>query len=69
MTIERLRGATPPLRSGAAAERSDPTSKEWWLPRCRRAERSYSMFKVRRGGHEEITLSKVRSTGYTLLEL
>ena len=49
MTIERLRGATPPLRSGAAAERSDPTSKEWWLPRCRRAERSYSMFKVRRG--------------------
>ena len=49
MTIERLRGPTPPLRSGAAAERSDPTSKEWWLPRCRRAERSYSMFKVRRG--------------------
>ena len=24
-------------------------SKEWWLPGCRRAERSYSMFKVRRG--------------------
>ena len=24
--------------------------------RCRRAERSYSMFKVRRGGHEEIPL-------------
>ena len=29
-------------------------SKERWLCRRRRAERSYSMFKVRRGGHEEI---------------
>ena len=28
----------------------------WWLHRCRRAERSYSMFKVRRGGCEEIPL-------------
>ena len=36
------------------AERSNPTSKDWWLRRCRRAERSYSMFKVRRGGGEEI---------------
>ena len=27
-----------------------------WLHGCRRAERSYSMFKVRRGGHEEIPL-------------
>ena len=26
-----------------------PTSKEWWLHGCRRAERSYSTFKVRRG--------------------
>ena len=39
-----------------AAERSNPTSKEWQLRGCRRAERSYSMFKVRRGGHEEIPL-------------
>ena len=39
-----------------AAERSNPTSKEWWLHGCRRAERSYSTFKVRRGGHEEIPL-------------
>ena len=31
-----------------------PMSKEWWLHRCRRAERSYSTFKVRRGGPEEI---------------
>ena len=38
------------------AERSNPTSKEWWLRRCRRAERSYSMFKVRRGGGEETPL-------------
>ena len=33
-----------------AAERSNPTSKEWWLLGRRRAERSYSTFKVRRGG-------------------
>ena len=31
-------------------------SKEWWLRRCRRAERSYSTFKIRRGSHEEIPL-------------
>ena len=43
------RGATPCLRSGVAAKRSNPTSKERWLHGCRRAERSYSMFKVRRG--------------------
>ena len=38
------------------AERSNPTSKERWLHRCRRAERSYSIFKVRRGSSEEIPL-------------
>ena len=31
-------------------------SKEQWLHGCRRAERSYSTFKVRRGGGEEIPL-------------
>ena len=31
-------------------------SKERQLHRHRRAERSYSMFKVSRGGHEEIPL-------------
>ena len=31
-------------------------SKEWQLYGQRRAERSYSMFKVRRGGREEIPL-------------
>ena len=35
------------VRGGS--ERSNPTSKEQWLRRCRRAERSYSTFKVRRG--------------------
>ena len=51
-----LRGATRRLRSGVAAETSYPTSKELQLLGCRRAERSYSMFKVRSGGHEEIPL-------------
>ena len=53
---ERPRGATPHLRSGAVAERSNPMSKERWLCGCRRAKRSYSTFKVRRGGGEEIPL-------------
>ena len=39
-----------------AAERSNPTSKERWLLWRRRAKRSYSTFKVRRGGGEEIPL-------------
>ena len=33
-----------------------PTSKQQWLRGCRRAERSYSIFKVRRGGREETSL-------------
>ena len=49
-----LRGATPRLRSGAAAERSNLTSKKRWLRGRRRAKRSYSTFKVRRGGGEDI---------------
>ena len=32
-----------------AAERSSPMSKEWLLCEHRRAKRSYSTFKVRRG--------------------
>ena len=39
-----------------ASERSNPTSKERWLRGCRRAERSYSTFKFRRGGCEEISI-------------
>ena len=38
------------------AEKSNPTSKEWQLHGGKRAERSYSTFKVRRGGCEEIPL-------------
>ena len=37
-------------------KRSNPTSKEQWLCRGRRAERSYSRFKVGIGGYEEIPL-------------
>ena len=36
------------------------TSKEWWLHGHRRAERSYSTFKVRRRGREEIPLVQSR---------
>ena len=50
------RGKTPRPKSGEVAQRSNPTSKEWWLCEHRRAEGSYSMFKVRRGGREEIPL-------------
>ena len=53
---EQQRGATPRPRSGAAAGRSYPTSKEWPLRGRRSAERSYSTFKVRRGSHEEVLL-------------
>ena len=60
-----------------AVERSYPTSKELWLHGCRRAERSYSTFKVRRGnvvqgkeqwlhfagaGVQRCPMSKVRET-------
>ena len=38
------------------AKRSNPTSKERRLCGHRRAERSYSTFKVRRGGNEEMPL-------------
>ena len=44
------------MRPGAEAGRSNPMSKERWLRGHRRAERSYSTLKVRRGGGEEIPL-------------
>ena len=56
------------LRSGGVVERSYPISKEWLQHRRRRTERSYSTFKVRRGGSEEIPSSTVRSRGCALLE-
>ena len=50
------RRSYPMPRSGAAAERSNPTSKEQWLCRHRRTYRSYSTSKVRRGSSEQIPL-------------
>ena len=38
-------------------------SKEQWLHRRRRAERSYSTFKVRRGSCEEIPLIQGKEQG------
>ena len=52
----KLKGATPHPRSGVVAKRSYPMSKERGMHGCRRAKRSYSTFKVRRGGREEIPL-------------
>ena len=52
----RPRRDTTSLRSGAVAERSYLTSKKLQLHGRRRTERSYSTFKVRRGGREEIPL-------------
>ena len=50
------RGANPFPSPGMAAGRSNPTPKERWLHGHRRAERSYSTFKVRRGSGEEIPI-------------
>ena len=36
-TVSTVSPATPHLRSGAAAKRRNPTSKERWLHRCRKA--------------------------------
>ena len=44
------------LRFAGAAVKKHPTSKERWLRGRRRAERSYSTFKIRRGSGEEIPL-------------
>ena len=47
----------PPLpRPGAAAGRTNLTSKKPWLRGCRRAWRSYPTLKVRKGCSEEIPL-------------
>ena len=48
--------SNPCPRPGAVAGRTNPTSKEPKLHGRRRAKRSYSTFKVRRGGSEEIPL-------------
>ena len=46
----------PGCDSSEAPGRSYPRSKKRWLPGHRRAERSYSTFKDRRGGSEETPL-------------
>ena len=60
--ISKVRGCgrdeLPHPRSGEAAKRSYPTSRELRLHGRWRAERSYSTFKVRRGSCEEIPLVK-----------
>ena len=48
-------------------KRSNPKSKERWLRGHRRAERSYSTVKVRRGSRRYPS-SKVRGSGCALLE-
>ena len=48
--------SNPGPRPGAVAGRINPTSKERWLHGHKRAQRSYSTFKVRRGSGEEIPL-------------
>ena len=60
---QRLRGTTPPRKSGALPERSYATSKKQLLHGLSRAERSYSMFKVRRGGLEKIPLLQGKEQG------
>ena len=52
----RPREANTCPRSGEGAKRSNPMSKEQQLHGHRRAKKSYSKSKVRRGGPEEITL-------------
>ena len=58
----------PTPRSGVAVERSNPASTERLLHGWRRAGRSYSTFKVRRGGLRRYPSSKVMSSGCALLE-
>ena len=52
----------------SVAERSFPTCKEWQMRWCRRAERSYSIFKIRRGSHDEIALIQGKEKRLHFLE-
>ena len=54
--IPLIQGKEQRLCFAGAAVKRYPTSKEQWLCGRRKAERSYSTFKVRRGGHEVIPL-------------
>ena len=59
----RPRGATPRPRSGAVAETSYPTYEVWQLHRRKRAESSYSTFKVRRGNLIQDKEQRLRFAG------
>ena len=61
-------GVTTCPRSGEAAKRINPTSKDWQLCGKRRTERSYSTFKIRRGSSEEIPLIQGKEQGCALME-
>ena len=54
--IPLVQGKEQRLCFAGAVVKRYPMSKERWLRQCRRADRSYSTFKVRRGGGEEIPL-------------
>ena len=58
----------PTPEVGAVAKRSNPMSKERQLHGHRRAERSYSTFKVRRGGRGEIPFIQSKGSGCALVE-
>ena len=66
--IPLVQGKEQRLHFAGAAVKRYPTSKEWRLRGLRRAKRSYSTFKVRRGGCEEIPLVQGKEQGCALLE-
>ena len=55
---------TPKARTSGSGEQPE----ERWLRRCRRAYRSYPMLKVRKVAVWRYPSSKVRSSGFALLE-
>ena len=54
--IPLVQGKEQRLHFAGAAVKRYPMSKERWLRRRRRAERSYPTLKVKKGGGEEIPL-------------
>ena len=58
----------PYIQGQGQRPKEQPHVQEWRLRGLRRAERSYSTFKVGRGGHEEIPLVQGKGSGCALLE-
>ena len=52
----------------ARARSPEEQPRKWWLCRPRRAQRSYPTLKVRKVVVRRYPSSKVRSSGYALLE-